>query len=153
MGDFSKRLKMDRQLLITGIPLIDRQHEEYANLVDRLFEHALQGGVTRAILAADVGAVTKYAMEHFDAEELIMRDHRYPAYEEHRAKHNIFRDRSDTFVTDLYDEPEMDEFTVRLSRWLIEWFCDQVQTDDRKLAAFLTQSRTPAHATNQTPPA
>lgn len=148
-----KVIKFDRRLLITGIPLIDRQHAEYADLVEKMFAMALRGGVSRRELSGAMNAVLKYAMEHFDAEELIMLTRQYPAYAEHRAKHNIFRDRTDLLSAGLDDKTDIDKFTVQMSRWLIEWFCDQVQTDDMKLAAFLTQSRTCAHATKPTPPA
>jgi hemerythrin len=84
--------------------------------------------------------VVKYAMEHFDAEEALMRSRKYPAYEEHLAKHNVFRDWTDTLATELEGETDLDEYTIRLSKWLIEWFCDQVLTDDRKLAAFLKKT-------------
>ncbi len=137
-----KVIQFDRRLLITGIPLIDRQHAEYANLVESLFAQAMRGGVSRRELSGAMDAVLKYAMEHFDAEELVMLEHQYPAYAEHRAKHNIFRDRTDSLSAGMKDLTDMDTFTVQMSRWLIEWFCDQVQTDDRKLAAFLKRRPT-----------
>ncbi len=137
-------MKIDRQFLITGIPAIDRQHEEYADLVDRLFELAGAGNVTRQILARETRAVNKYAMEHFDTEEHLMRSRQYPAYEEHFAKHNVFREWTDTLPLDLADGVDLDAYTIALSKWLIEWFCDQVQTDDRKLAVFLKSPAAPA---------
>ena len=130
---------------MTGIPLIDKQHKEYADLVDRLFGLTARGNVARQTLSREAGAVLKYAVEHFDAEEYIMRSQQYPAYAEHRSKHNIFRDRTDTLATDVEGDMDIDGYTVTLSKWLIEWFCDQVQTDDKKLAVFL--KRTPHRQT------
>ena len=128
---------MDRKRLITGIPLIDRQHEAYADLVDRLFDLARGGNVTKQSLFRERCAVIQYAMEHFDAEEQLMRSENYPAYEAHRTKHDIFREWTDTLASDLEDDVDLDEYTKNLSKWLVSWFCDQVQTDDSKLAAFL----------------
>lgn len=130
----------DRALLVTGIPLIDRQHAEYADLVDKLFEMANRGGVNRQALSAEVDAVIRYAVEHFDAEEYLMRSANYPALAEHSQKHNVFRVKTDRLVAEWEDGLDADEFTIRLSRWLIEWFCDQVQNDDRKLAVFLNKT-------------
>lgn len=130
-------MKIDKQLLITGIPLIDKQHEEYADLVDRLFELAVHGNVDRQTLSREVSAIIKYAVEHFDTEEYIMRSREYPAYAEHRSKHNIFRDRTDTLTLVSEGDMDLDGYTITLSKWLIEWFCEQVQTDDKKLAVFL----------------
>lgn len=128
---------MNRQLLITGIPLIDRQHEAYADLVDRLFDMARGGNVTRPALFEARCDVIRYAMEHFDAEEQLMRSNQYPAYEAHLAKHNIFREWTDTLTADLEGDVDLDEYTRDLSQWLVSWFCNQVQTDDRALAFFL----------------
>jgi len=130
-------MRTDRQALITGIPLIDRQHEEYADLVDRVFELASQGNVSREALSRESSEAIRYAVEHFDAEEHLMRAHEYPAYEEHLAKHNVFRDRIDILSLDIEGDVDLDAYTLTLSKWLIGWFCDQVQTDDRKLAAAL----------------
>ncbi len=135
---------------MTGIPLIDKQHKEYADLVDRFFELAMGGHVTRQDLSRETDAVFKYAMEHFDTEEYIMRIQHYPAYAEHRAKHNVFRKRTDTLTLDSEGDIDLDGYTITLSKWLIEWFCDQVQTDDKKLAVFLNNKTAHGQAPDQT---
>ncbi len=135
-------MKIDRKILAIGIPLIDRQHAEYADLVDKVFEMATGGGVSRQTLSAEVNAVIKYAVEHFDAEEYIMLSANYPAYAEHREKHNEFRSKTDALIAEWGSGMDTDAFTIRLSRYLIEWFCDQVQNDDRKMAIFLNKHRT-----------
>jgi hemerythrin len=133
-------MKIDRQLLMTGIPLIDKQHEEYANLVDQLFGLITRKKVTREALSKEIDAVIKYAVEHFDAEEFLMRSQKYPAYAEHLAKHNIFRDKMDSLPLDMQEDISLDEYAITLNKWLIQWFYDQVQIDDRKLAVFLKRA-------------
>src|ERR1035437_6169818 len=108
-------MKIDRRFLITGIPIIDKQHREYADLADRLFELAARGNVDRQTLSRETSAVVKYAVEHFDTEEYLMRSEKYPAYAEHRAKHNTFRDRTDTLVLGLEGDVDLDEYTITLS--------------------------------------
>jgi hemerythrin len=130
-------MSIDKKLLITGIPLIDKQHQAYAELVDRFFELATNGHVARQTLVAEISAVIKYAVEHFDAEEFIMRIINYPAYDEHRAKHNLFRARADTLPSELAVAEDLDLYIVTLCKWLIEWLVNQVQDDDMKLADFL----------------
>ena len=132
-------MKINRLSLMTGIPLIDKQHAEYADLVDQCFELALHGNVSKQDLFKEIRAVIKYAVEHFDAEEFLMRSKKYPAYAEHLSKHNIFRDKMDVLFSDIEEDVDLDEYTIRLSKWLIEWFYEQVQTDDMKLAVFLKE--------------
>ena len=130
-------LRSDRDALKTGIPLIDKQHEEYADLVDSFFEMAEKGDVTRKTLSEAVDKVVKYAMEHFDAEEYLMRSIDYPHYETHLAKHNVFRERTDSCVVDVEKAVDIDTCAITVSKWLIGWFCEQVQTDDLKLANYI----------------
>jgi len=127
----------ERDSLKTGIPLIDKQHEEYADLVDRFFEMASKGNVEREELSWAVDQVVKYAVEHFDAEEQLMRSVDYPYYDEHRAKHNIFRAETDDYALFVTESVDIDVCAITASKWLINWFCDQVQCDDLKLARFL----------------
>ena len=134
-------MKIDRQRIRTGIPLIDNQHEAYADLVDTFFAMAMRGNVPKSTLSHEIGKILNYALEHFDAEEHIMLQQKYPAYAEHRAKHTVFRDKSDTLIADSERAHDLDAYTMTLSKWLIEWFCDQVQNDDRKLAAFLSSKQ------------
>lgn len=52
-------MKIDRTLLVTGFPLIDEQHERYADLVDRFFLLAAQGNVARQALSKEMREVIK----------------------------------------------------------------------------------------------
>jgi hemerythrin len=128
---------IDTQLLLTGIPLIDKQHKAYAALVNRLFAMAERGDVDRKTLSLEIDEVLKYAFEHFDAEEYIMQSEKYPHLEEHRIKHNDFREISDALCLPPDSGVDIESHLNTLTKWLIEWFCGQVQIDDQKLAAFL----------------
>ena len=128
---------IDKKLLITGVPRIDHQHEKYAILVDEVFELANHGNVSKEDVLSKTKDVLEYAMEHFDDEESLMLAENYPAYEEHRAKHDIFRQKTDALPSSFDEDMDLEEHMITLSMWLIEWFCDQVQTDDLKLAEFI----------------
>ena len=134
-------MKINRKLLLTGIPLIDQQHEAYADLVDRLFALVAQGAVAKEMLLGETRAIIKYATEHFYAEEYLMRAQGYPDYAQHLAKHQIFRDWTDQISSDLEGELDLDTYVSTMSHWLADWFCQQVQTDDRKLAVFLKRKQ------------
>ena len=130
-------MRIDRKSLRTGIPLIDRQHEEYFELLERLLKLSEGDNVDRSGVEAETANLLKYAIEHFDAEESLMYSAHYPHYKQHLAKHNRFRDEVDGWTLELSDDLSTDDCISRLSKWLLEWFCDQIKTDDMKLAAFL----------------
>lgn len=133
-------MKIDRSLIHTGIPLIDRQHEGYADLVDRVFDLCSEPTVSRNTLVAPVNQALAYALEHFDCEERLMRSERYPICDGHVVRHNFFRDEADKFAAELQAPALADDFTVRLARLLLTWFCGHVQTEDLQLAVFLKKA-------------
>jgi hemerythrin-like metal-binding protein len=129
----------NRAALRTGIPLIDRQHAAYFRRADGFLELAGRRTVGRHTLQSGAVAAFNYAAEHFDAEEYLMRSVKYPAYGEHVAKHNIFRSEVRTLTSNLQGNAATDVCAARLSQWLVEWMGEQIQSDDKKLAAFIKQ--------------
>lgn len=132
-------LSFSIDLLQTGIPLIDRQHAAYEELTGRVFALCTEARVARNLLAPEVALVRAYALDHFDCEEQLMRSAKCPFYNGHVARHNVFREQSDVFAAELAQDPLADDFTIRLARLLVDWFCDHVQSEDMRLAAFLRE--------------
>jgi len=130
-------MKIDRQSFRTGVSLIDNQHEQYVDLVDELFELCQQSDIDQADVDAALRRVLAYALEHFDAEEAPMRSTGYHAYESHRAKHDEFRDEADRLCAMRKEDSAPDDQLIHLTKWLVEWFCEQTLVHDKALAAFL----------------
>ncbi len=130
-------MDIDRASFETGIPVIDRQHNEYIDMVERLILQCKKGGLEPTQVHSEVKEVVRYASEHFDDEELLMRSVNYPAYKQHLEKHNQFRARLDDFLRVLKSEGIDDDYGVVLTNWLLGWVKHQIQTDDAALAVFL----------------
>lgn len=127
-------MRIDHQLFLTGIPLIDQQHEEYLKLVDTVFHLCESAHADQAEVDASLEKAFAYAVEHFDAEEALMRSIDYPYYEGHRLKHDEFRDQVDKAAAMSGGGSDAEEQLIHLTRWLLEWFQEQVLTHDRRLA-------------------
>ncbi len=132
-------MKIDRHLFRTGVPVIDNQHEQYLNLVEQLFVVNSQAHSDDETFKAALRSVLAYSIEHFDAEEALMRSLNYPGYEAHVRKHDEFR-----LETDRWCEPEQqlsapDLRLIELNKWLLVWFCEQTQVYDKGLAVFLSR--------------
>jgi len=140
-------MKIDRQLFRTNIPLIDNQHEEYLKLVDDLFKLCERPHVEQATIDASLKKVLAYAVEHFDAEESLMLSTRYHDYEIHRTKHDEFRDQFDRLSAMSNEAIAPDDQLIQLTKWLVEWFCQQTQVHDRRLAGYLKKQgyKSPDH--------
>ncbi len=70
---------------VHGLPEIEREHELQIALVDA-FERAA-GLNERAEAGKILAEMAELSEQHFLAEELVMRLHQYPAFEEHAAEH------------------------------------------------------------------
>lgn len=128
---------IDSNEYMTGIPLIDNQHKQYFELVNKLIDTHNKGDMDKATLNKYIKEVFSYAEEHFDAEEYLMRSIKYPLYEEHLAKHNEFRDKADEFLAGIEEEIDINDYVNNLCEWLVDWFKTQVLNDDVKLARLL----------------
>jgi hemerythrin len=79
-----------------------------------------------------------YAVEHFDAEEFLMKNQNYPHFEEHRKKHDLYRNKMNSFIEELDNEnTNLKEFVENISRWLLDWLKMQILEDDVKIPSFL----------------
>ena len=132
---------IDPSKYLTGIPLIDKQHKQLILLINRLVVNNHKGNMTKAEFNDCFDKIIVYALEHFDAEEFLMRSAKYPLYEEHLAKHDTFRDKMDEFLEEISMEAiDVDHYVKILCEWLIDWFKMQVLDDDIKLAKFIKEN-------------
>jgi hemerythrin len=130
-------MKVDRQRFLTGIPLIDNQHMAYVDLVDRLFVLCGETHVDKSVVNDAIGEVFAYAIEHFDAEEALMRSINYPGHETHRTKHDEFRVEIDRVSESRHEGIGVEDQLIHLTKWLLDWFIEQTQTYDVSLASHL----------------
>jgi hemerythrin len=100
-----------------------------------------QPKVEQASVEDGLTRVLAYAIEHFDAEEALMLSTQYPGYEIHRMKHNEFRDEADRLHDICKKDIDPEDLVIRLTKWLVEWFYEQILTHDKALAAFLKKQR------------
>ncbi len=130
-------MRIDRELFRTGIPLIDNQHEAYLYLVDELFELCMDPDCQPSAVHASIVKLLSFAVDHFDAEEFLMQGTGYPRYAAHRAKHDEFRNQIDTLSTLCTEATSKELVMAELREWLVDWFSEQTETHDRRLARFL----------------
>jgi len=134
-------MDIDRTAFHTGIPVIDRQHDAYIDMVQRLMRRCEKKSLKPSQIHAEVKEVVRYAVEHFDDEERLMRSINYPAYKTHLEKHDQFRVRLDGFLHTLKHGGIDGDYGAVLTDWLIGWLEQQVKHDDAKLAAYLKSER------------
>jgi hemerythrin len=121
-----------------GVPEIDGEHELQLEIVRGLEASVGSRDRTRALdLLRRLEDVTN---AHFLAEQLLMRQHAYPAYQEHQQEHDRLIAELATLKSAL---EEGWEATARLDPGAVElWLLRHIQSSDRALAEFLTGQKT-----------
>jgi hemerythrin len=128
--------------LAVGVPEIDEQHRELFLRAGRLIDGLRRGE------PEDVGELLRflheYVLEHFGAEEALMRDARFGGYLRHRAEH-------DRFVSDLralvreYERKGPGAFlSLQVNHWLSLWLKQHVSESDAELGKLLRRERASA---------
>jgi hemerythrin len=126
-----------------GVPEMDGEHELQLEVVRAL--EASVGSRDRSRALDLLRKLEDITNAHFLAEQLLMRQHAYPAYQAHQQEHDRLIGELATLKSAL---EEGWEATPRLDTWSVElWLLRHIQSSDRALAAFLTDRRTPPRPT------
>jgi hemerythrin len=123
--------------LAVGIEEIDAQHRELFLRAAKLLDGLHRGQPEE--IGELVDYLHRYAVTHFGAEEVAMREARYAGYARHKAEH-------DRFIADLLVLASDQErkgggafFAVRIDHWLKTWLREHVSGTDAELGRFLKQ--------------
>lgn len=126
------KISFDKEMYL-GIPLIDKQHEEYLKRMNHFLDSYHQDDLNEEAMREEISFIISYAIEHFDAEEALMKHTDFPLSKQHIAQHDFFKQSTDSFADVKYNE----ENIRKLLRLLIDWFIAHIKTQDSKLAKHL----------------
>ncbi len=117
-----------------GNYLVDAQHQELFRMVNDLHE-AIVAGRGKDILNPTLAKLVNYTVQHFGAEEALMRAVGYPAFQVHRGKHRDLADK----VKDLVGKYGRGELVVSitLSRFLADWLQHHIMENDMALIQYV----------------
>lgn len=124
-----------------GIDEIDRDHQQLVSMLNRLHT-AITKGMADGILEQLLEELNCYAREHFAREEELMKQYRYPYYQEHRYRHDEFREELHELA--LKDSTMKTIISIELLEFLKEWVKDHILREDKKMSKFILQ-HVPAH--------
>lgn len=117
-----------------NIKEIDHQHKKLIGLVGEL-EAAMRQGKGREVLDKVLKELIRYTQTHFAAEERLMKNHGYPDYEEHKAKHEKMT-RKVLEVQQEYQEGKI-TITLEVMKFLQDWLNKHILGTDKKYGPFL----------------
>lgn len=122
--------------LQTGNAVIDAEHKELIAAINGLLEACAQGK-GRQTLAGTTKFLYDYTTKHFDHEEKLQRDSKYPDYLSHKRAHDDFK----KTVLELSKEIERDGATIsmvgKVNSNVGAWLMNHIKGQDVKVAAHL----------------
>lgn len=122
--------------LSVGIARIDAEHQELVQAFNAL-EAAMQHGTGPDRVLPTLRFLGEYAVKHFGTEETLMQLHAYPAYAEHRAAHQTFKNDFARILKETEASALRVAKTMEVSRKLLDWLFTHIKRMDRELGAFL----------------
>ena len=122
--------------LAIDVPEIDDQHRALFHQAAR-FDAAVRAGEPGDEIRRLLDFLSRYAVEHFEAEERLMREVEYPRYPSHALEHAEFRRRLATLFPHWESEGDSISLLMALSGFLMRWLREHVATSDRAIGAYL----------------
>jgi hemerythrin len=122
--------------LATGSPLVDQQHKELFNRVNKLLA-ACEHGEGRWELDPLLKFLEEYAVTHFGTEEGLMFAYEYPQLEEHKRLHREFMDALAELKTELKKNGATLQFVVKVNGFMMTWLRNHLRGADREMGMFL----------------
>lgn len=123
--------------LLTGNKVIDEQHAELIQKINKLVESCEKnGGQKEAIQMLDY--LADYTDFHFNEEEKLQKQASYPGYELHKEKHDEFRQT----VKELHDmlleeQGPTAAFVEAVNKHVIEWLYGHIKGFDCSVATYV----------------
>jgi hemerythrin len=122
--------------LETGYEVIDRQHKQLIETVNRL-KAAKDAGRGPEEIGEIIDFLLEYTDRHFREEEALQQAYQYPDYYVHLRYHEEFRQQVAQLVTRMAKEgptPELIDTTIQTAG---DWLLNHIRGDDFRMAAYI----------------
>jgi hemerythrin len=119
---------------LLGVDSVDKQHKQFFTLMHRFHEQCLTSEGEDVALET-LAAMKKYAAEHFEAEEGLMREHEYPRLEEHLELHAEFLDKYLELMEQANDLGPSQDLAEQIVDMVQTWLVEHIAEADVRYAA------------------
>lgn len=122
--------------LITGNELIDSQHKELIDRINKLLD-SCEDSNAKLVAVKTLDYLSDYTVFHFNAEEELQKELEYPGYEKHKAQHEDFK-KTISELDEMLQEEEGPSaaFVEKIEKNVINWFYTHIEGFDRSVAEY-----------------
>ena len=124
------------ETLVTGNEMIDSQHKELIDKINKLLD-SCENGNDKLAAVKTLDYLSDYTEFHFGAEEKLQEEIEYPGFEEHKKEHENLR----KVVAELHEmlveeEGPSPAFVEQVNKNVIEWLYRHIKGFDRSVAEY-----------------
>lgn len=127
---------MWKDSLKIGVPLIDSEHRELCDRIDRLLD-ACNKGQGREEILKTLEFLESYTIKHFGDEEKLQRASSYPKLAEHKAMHVFFTGKIADLKKDIAEKGVNIATISQTNFFLMDWLLNHIQKVDAELAQYI----------------
>ncbi len=120
--------------LETGNPLIDQQHKELINAINKLLD-ACAKGQGRTEIESTLRFLSDYITRHFKDEEALQLKYQYPDYANHKKYHEGFKKVVADIVREFQQGGANVALVAKLNSSIANWLINHIKKEDVKVAA------------------
>lgn len=121
---------------LVGNPTIDRQHKELFRAFSELVD-ACRLGQGKAKVEELLDFLEVYVIFHFDAEDKLMEQSKYPGLEAHRQAHAGFIEQLKELKAMFKSDGASMELLITTNETVLRWLIEHIRKTDTALGAFL----------------
>lgn len=123
--------------LYTGNELIDSEHKELIDRVNKLVESCGKG-TEKLTAVKTLDFLMDYTEKHFSDEEELQQQMGYEKLDQHKAQHARFKNAVDELRQMLEDqEGPSDAFVEAVNKNVSQWLVDHIQVWDTEVARYI----------------
>lgn len=124
------------ETLITGNEMIDSQHKELIDKINKLLD-SCEIGNDKLAAVKTLDYLSDYTDFHFSAEEKLQEEIEYPGIKEHKKEHeNLRKVVSELHEMLIEEEGPTPAFVEQVNRNVIEWLYRHIKGFDRSVAEY-----------------
>lgn len=137
-------LKWDEEKMGVGYKVIDDQHKELINIINKLSTSINHNSQQRDILDI-VNELINYTDYHFSTEEALFERFNYKLTDEHKQEHKDFDSKfsnikNELLEDDFYKNKSAVEVSEEIFLYIIDWLMHHILDNDKKFVSSLKEA-------------
>lgn len=118
----------------TGVLSMDNQHRKIIDLINELYKK-IRKEESYSSVEDVLAEMMKYAEEHLQAEEKLLKTNDFPDNDEHMSKHQSYRQRLTALMAESKNDP--DAAVKSTYAFLRQWWMGHIVEEDKKYGEYL----------------